>query len=398
MFRIDRAKILLVAAVSVVPLVALVSVCHLTPMAPKAYDFGRASTLPGYGALAWNGARFGFAWSGTAESGPAVYFQPIADIGTPIGSPTIAYEYGQTPNHGSYIELVWNGEEFGLFWRCDLHWGISFVPISSDGQVLGDVTRVATPGRLTTKHLTYDATWTGTEYGVAWYYTGSGDIEGGSVMLTRLSATGELLGESTLGHFSYFGGPNRPVLAGHGSNYAVCWVANVNTLFVRIVDGDNENAGSWSIPFDLGCNCIDVAWSGQSYNVIWEELGEISYVLLGSDGHQHQNVVNLLKGDSPSLVWNGHEFAIAWYGYSCWPMCPGMMHCGGELDFTRFSASGQIIQSLALDGLVITVPSAPGIFWKNPGYAITYKRDYFDDNCDLVISPYLVKHSKSQSD
>jgi len=161
--------------------------------------FGDPVLFPRQGSMAWDGTNYAIAWGADIDSGRVVYFQLFTESGTPVGNPLSVYEYGNSIYFGYFIQLIWTGQEYAAFWRCGSLYGVSMARISREGLLIDGPREIVTPTRLSNSRLDYEVTWTGTEFGVAWYDRGPFDTVGGSVKLTRVGSSGSPVGTFDFG-------------------------------------------------------------------------------------------------------------------------------------------------------------------------------------------------------
>jgi cysteine-rich repeat protein len=77
------------------------------------------------------------------------------------------------PHQYSDVELVWNGNGFGLFYN-DAGWGIVFLRLDFDGKPMGEPRLIEADDRV----LSLAADWDGTQFGLGWTSRGDGSARG----------------------------------------------------------------------------------------------------------------------------------------------------------------------------------------------------------------------------
>lgn len=351
--------------------------------------FGDPVQFPNHGPMVWDGANYAIAWGADDGAGPVVHFQQFSAAGTPIGSPLAVYEYGASFHFGYFIQLVWTGEEYAVFWRCGVKYSISMARISRDGQLAGGPYQITTPSRLSNTRLDYEVAWTGTEFGVAWYDKGPSDTVGGSVKLTRVGSGGSVVGELDYGHYEYFGGPNKPAIAGSGDGFAVCWVADISRLLAAstVGGGPNELANLSST-----CMEIELVSVGADYGLIWTSAtGDLSLLLLDSSCAAKGAAIVVNDMSSPSVIWTGQEFVMSACDYEIYTICASMWRWGDDIHFVRFDKTGTVLQDTCID----IAAEYPCLVWRNPGYAVGYWKELIDyQSCGTTGYTFALKESK----
>ena len=255
--------------------------------------------------LAWTGTAWAVAWSDARND--EIYFRRLTAAGELLGD-----EVRVTAAAGLSGEpaLLWTGSAFGLAWtdRRDGNAEIYFAQLEPDGSSRGVAARLTTSAGVTS-HQPH-ATWTGTEFGVAWC---EDDGSGGDVHFTRVSGGLEVPGAE------------RALVVG---------------------------AGEQSAP--------RIVWNGDGYGLAWFERvlssREIYFRRFGRDGAAvgptpYEFGMMSTTGLAPpmALAWRSSmgEFVLAWadpvHTFSAGEC--GARPCGTETYFARIRRDGEIIDS-----------------------------------------------------
>ena len=114
--------------------------------------------------LIWDGSNLSLVWTGNATDNDEIYLTRIDESGVEIG---VEIQLTNTADRSRYPAIVWNGNEYGLFWQ----------EISSTSQ-LDYFTRFGRDGRRLSPDIPFSFSqyhddrlsliWTGHEYILAW--------------------------------------------------------------------------------------------------------------------------------------------------------------------------------------------------------------------------------------
>lgn len=216
--------------------------------------------------LVWTGSEFAVAWVDFRHDNYEIYFTRISPKGEKIGSDI---RITKNPSDSEYASLVWTGSEFGLTWRdyWDENWYVHFTRISSTGKTIGSTVRVSDEGN---ESLLPSLVWTGSEFAVAWQ---SRKDEKDGIYFTRISSVGKRIG-SHIKISNEAKRTRRPSLVWTGSEFAVVW--------------EEKKHGNWEIYI------AKVSSTGARTG------GSIRVTNTATDS------------ETPSLVWTGYEFGVAW--------------------------------------------------------------------------------------
>lgn len=279
-----------------------------------------ATALSIHPSLSWNGSQFGFIWYDGRSSTDEILFRRVSPIGELIGSeiPVTSDGYSRDPS------LAWTGSGYGTTWYDDRNgnWEIFFALISQEGAPLTTNIRVTND---TSNSRSPSIVWTGSEFGVTWYGDRDGNDE---IYFRRISNIGDLVED-----------------------------------LVRVSSGD-ENSHYPSL-----------VWTGSEYGIAWHDFrdgnGEIYFARLSEIGALMASDIRITNdsanSSSPSLVWNGSEFAFSW--------SDDRFDANSEIFFRRMAGDGSLID----DELRITGAFGnsehPSLAWTGSEYGFTWDDD-----------------------
>ena len=178
----------------------------------------------GYPQLVSGNNEWGTVWIDDRESDLELYFALINYAGKRIGN-----EIKLTDNSVDDLTpaLVWNGEDYGVFWSYDRS-QIFFTRINGQGKkILNDVS-IEVSSRGYAIHVS--AVWNGEEYGVVWWDVRDAPAcipQGtrGRAFFARVNNSGQMIG-SEIPVSDAFSNPwqdYKPLIVWDGENYAVFW-------------------------------------------------------------------------------------------------------------------------------------------------------------------------------
>jgi hypothetical protein len=173
-----------------------------------------------------------------------------------------------TGHLGRPPSVSWTGSEFGVVWEGSYSsWAadITFARISSTGELVGS------PLRLTdgTDSWNPQLQWTGSEFGVAWFF-------GDEIYFMRLDALGGRSSEPIMVSHVYIEYSEILDVAWTGSEFGIVWMEGLDmdsTIGFGLVDQFGQKKGS-SIQVTEERNSIyapDLAWSGSEFGVVWTD-------------------------------------------------------------------------------------------------------------------------------
>ena len=340
----------------------------------------RVTSSPGAGwspSLVWTGSGYGVAWRDDRDGNNEIYFARLGTAGVKVGDDV---RVTSSSGSSSYPSLVWTGSGFGVGWE-EYHEGdyeIYFARLTADGEKVGGdmmVTSSSSSGRDPS------LAWTGSGYGVAWH-------SAYCIYFDRLTEDGVEAGDDVWVDFPS-GSALYPSLVWTGSGYGVAWQDdrhfNWEIYFARLTEdgvkvGDDMRVTSspgWSFDPSL-------VWIGSGYGVAWsddrDENREIYFARLGAAGVKVGADVRVTSSsgsrNDPSLVWTGSEYGVAWQDNR---------DGNTEIYFARLSEDGV---KLGDDVRVTSSPGAsfsPSLVWTGSEYGVAWSDDR-DGNEDIYFA------------
>ena len=245
------------------------------------------------------------------------------------------------------------------------------------------------PGRLGSTTLLSDVdagtsavAWTGSEFAVVWSDGRDGSPE---LYFARFDTSGNKIGadvQLTSGSIA-----RAPSLVWNGSEFGLAYqidAASVEIWFVRL-DTAGAAIGSATQISDSPDNSFvpSLVWNGSEYAVAWEDYrhgdSEIYFARIDSTGAQIGSDVRITNAtdDSwePVLVWNGTEYAIAWYDF----------RTSSQIFFTRVDSLGAEIG----DDIAVTSDTGwaqtPSMVWNGTRYGLSWE-DYRNGNPEIYFA------------
>jgi hypothetical protein len=176
--------------------------------------------------------------------------------------------------------------------------------------------------------------WTGSEFGVAWWNTGSREAPKAELYLTRIDARGSLIGEPTLAneHEDNTGPGYTVSMAWTGSEFGLTWntpyddgvsyltfieFSRVSAMGLKI----GEDVAVAGDPTDLSSAYYSptLVWTGSRYGIAYFSDSELHFSLLDSEGRRIGEDVRItsrpelgIEDNYPSLEWTGSGFGLTW--------------------------------------------------------------------------------------
>lgn len=214
---------------------------------------------------------------------------------------------------GGQPALAWTGSGYGTAWREGAQ--IGFVRLDEAGEVVEPFSRTAG-----TSAGSPDVVWTGDQYAVAWEDGRNGRDE---IYFARFDSGGVQLGPDVRVTDAP-GFKGFPSLVWTGSEFAVAWSDQRSQQYVwevyftridgtgvelgddlRLTDDDGITSGSPSL-----------TWNGSEFAVAWSESGPdaaIRFVRLDTTGVPIDDAVDVTRQAAPSsLTWTGSGYAMVW--------------------------------------------------------------------------------------
>ncbi len=200
--------------------------------------------------MVWNGSEY-------AVVTDAFLFYRIDAAGNQIGQPVDLGITGVFP----YPDLAWNGTGYGLVYARGVPY---FQRVDVNGALVGGEIALSSDVAHNPSIV-----WTGSEYGVAWDYTSSGD----GIRFVRLDANGAVQGTETT-VTSTAGRSAFPVVRWTGQEYGVAWQDDrygLDYIFFRRLTAAGANIGTVLRAMDpASTDARDPAlvWNGTDYGVV----------------------------------------------------------------------------------------------------------------------------------
>ena len=218
-----------------------------------------------------------------------------------------------------------------------------------------------------------DLVWTGTRYGVAW----ADQRDGTDVLFGLLGSGGREIGTPTTVSDSP-GGATDPALVWTGNGFGVAWYdsrfQNEGTYFALLdADGNKLTGDIFAGPLFFPTVGPAVAWSGNSFGVLWFAGNRLDFRKLQPDGTLATYVVPVIdtpgtRSGTPCLEWTGDSYAILYrqeVASNDW-----------SLFFTRIDADG--VQLMTPVQLSATIDQDASCVWADDGLALVWERDSDD--------------------
>ena len=270
--------------------------------------------------LVWTGSEYGLTWCDDRNGDMDLYFTRLSATGKKTGGDV---RVTLLTTNSSYPSLVWTGSEYGVAWTegGPAGSGIRFARLDSLGAMIGSDfwLSVANPFVATQA----SAVWTGTEYGVAWHDDRAGLIN--EVYFARVSSLGVEIGsEVRISDFDS-SGSRYPSLVWNGSEYGVAWAdsrgSNEDIYFCTIDAAGNPDSDVRISSQGDDNTQPSLAWSGAEYGLTWTYMlvpteRELRFARLDLDGTilggTSGTTIATTFSQSPSLVWSGDRYGVAW--------------------------------------------------------------------------------------
>jgi hypothetical protein len=334
------------------------------PVASGATNSDRPSVV-------WDGAAYGMVWSDDRNGNRDIYFSRVAADGTVLVSPTrITTDSGAS----TYPSLAWTGTEYGVTWQDSrtTTYDIYFARISASGAKIGADVQITSDASWSNEP---SLVWTGSEYGVAWF---DGRSTSSDIYFARISATGAKLG-SDVQITSDAGTSEFPSLAWAGTEYGVIWQDSRTTVydlyFARISAAGAKVGTDIQITNDATSSFSpSMVWSGTEYGVAWNDnrstLQDIYFARVTMAGAKIGTDVQITSDASYSyqtaIAWTGSEYGIAWRD---------MRDGNYEIYMGRVSAAGAKVSTevrLSTEG---GASMNPALAFGTLGYGVAYDLD-----------------------
>ncbi len=217
--------------------------------------------------------------------------------------------------------------------------------------------------------------WNGAEYALAW---DDYRVEPWSqVFFNRIGRDGVPVGPdvqvTAVDDFTAY-----PSLAATGSGYLAAWedyrAGDAIEIFDAVLDATgSRTTAETRVTVSLPASRVPLAsWNGREFGVLWEDSRhgprELYLGRIDRDGRKAGDEVRLTDSASesavPSMVWNGSEYAVAWYDDR---------NGNGDIYFARFDETGNRIGA---EVRVTNDPASsvwPTLAWTGSGYGVAWE-------------------------
>jgi hypothetical protein len=285
-----------------------------------------------YSSLVWTGTGYGVAWEDWRDSDEEIYFVGLDANGTRQFANDLRISNAVGTSRGP--SLVWNpvNAEYGLGWE---DWRIDPTPFSGNSEIYfnrissGGV-KIGVNDTRCTNAVSFSEypsmVWANARYGIAWT-----DMRGaGSALYFKtISSTGATIKDDTI--ISAHTSASDACLAWTGIEYGVTWFDDSGTpgvwgLLFRRIDANGNPLGSEIIiatNSGPGSGTPRLVWNGNNneYGVAWagsvSSNMEICFARINASGAQIGSNIRITNDPgsslSPSLVWTGTEYGVAWF-------------------------------------------------------------------------------------
>ncbi len=312
--------------------------------------------------IVWNGSSHLLTWVRDAASGKEVRSVRLDTAASRLTADDVVLT--GVPEE---FRLFWNGVEHLAAWKDAA--GLHALPIESTG-ALQTVRTLSTRAQLSPSAISFD----GTSFWAAW---SEARFRESDLYLARVDASGASMPpEGTM----VSGIPSReqePAAASSGNGWLAVWtdyrLGPENVYASRIsatgVPLDGEGFLVSRLPLGDLSRSAQVAWSGQSYLVVWERKPkdssslEIAAARVSADGQliDARPLVVTQAGRSPGVVWNGTSFFVVWSK-------------GLSIEGARLSPSGELLDSapILISRSTHQILERPSVAWSGKVYLVTW--------------------------
>ena len=326
--------------------------------------------------IVWTGRDFGMVWSDPRDGDSELYFTRINP-----DEPGTATNVRVTDSIGlsTNPSLVWTGSVYGLTWNDDRdgNFEIYFARLDGDGNIIGSAVRVTDdPDSSAGPSIV----WTGTEFGVVWSDYRDGGSSDSEIYFARLDRFGRKLGVdmrvTTAGLRS-----STPSLVWTGEEYGAAWNdqrdGNWEVYFTRFDSDGNRPPGYRDLRLtmtDEGSYSPSLVWTGSEFGVAWHDqfVGnyQVYFARIYPDGTRGSDNIRVTDtrvhygASYSSLVWNGSGYALSWMDTRD--------HRYQELYFAFINAEGRLLGSdlrVTMSGYGV---SQPALAWSGAEYGIVW--------------------------
>jgi len=319
------------------------------------------------------------------------------------GDVRITEGLGERPDR---VSLVWTGREYALAWPASREDGgsdIYFTRLTEEGEKVGDDVRITDGTQWSSRP---SLVWTGSELGLA-YEGDHTDRFRVPITFVRLSEEGTRIGEAVRIHVASDDADfaSEPSLVWTGSELGLAWVRRgrdphgPHVHFIRLSEegvllGD---AVMVALDYERETWSPSLVWTGTEYGVAFlggsgvDLWSDVYFARFSAEGIQMGGHVGVIERaphqhtSAPSLVWTGTELGVA-AADSVLYDCPAP--CYREHIFlSRISAEGmEIGDEVRIDDA--STPSRfsqPSLVWTGTEYGVTWY-DRRHDNTEIYFA------------
>ncbi|MFH1438207.1 MAG: hypothetical protein ABIJ56_21040 [Pseudomonadota bacterium] len=320
--------------------------------------------------LAFTGSEFGVVWNDTRDGNHEVYFARVSLDGEKIGSDVrMTFDTGTSTRQS----LAFSGSVFGLAWqdmRSASGMNVYFTRISTTGDKLdGDIQISSEDDSLGARYPDIAATESG--FGMAWVRNGPRDLH-----LTRLSRGGAILGSSIVAPDGVARNLWAvPSLVYTGTGFGVSWVdesnENKELYFAAMGNTGTLVTSPVRVTFEGNSWMPSLVYASGEYGLAWlddrDGNGEIYVVRLDEDGAKVGTDTRVTEDEAastfPSAAYSGYEYAIAWVDER---------DLNPELYFTRLAGDGTKMGGDARLTATAGNSESPSLLYTGSEYAMAW--------------------------
>jgi hypothetical protein len=329
--------------------------------------------------LVWSGSEYALAWTDNRDGNDEIYFARLDASGAKIGGDV---RVTNQPAPSESPVLAWSGSRYGLAWYDSqtAGTGIYMTMLDRTGSKLYPELRIDT-APSGSGPAPSSLVWNGTDFGLAWDDNRSGNAE---IYFTRVDAARTKVGPDvrvTNDPGSSYGA----ILVWTGGQYGVTWVSDpgdgTRTVHFIGLTPAGVRIGA-ATPVAVGfSDAPATAWTGEEFGVAWDfraspaVRSDVFFGRLDASGAKQGVDIQVtdtpLGSGTPSIVWTGAEYGVAW----------GETQAGNsQLDEIHFARIGCHCVDQDGDGYTSCVDCNDANPLIHPGAAEVCNG--VDDNCD----------------
>ena len=276
-------------------------------------------------------------------------------------------------SHYFKSSLLWTGSLYGVTWHDDREGNLElyFSQLYADGHERGAATRIT---RNRANSWDPSLAWTGSEYGVAWWNERYSSSDG-EVYFARIDAQGLKLGYEVI--LTNGWNVREPSLAWSGSEFGLAWSdmrgGNYELYFARMGMDGQKLGQDVRITHDADTShSPSLVWTGSAYAMAWGDWRdglnpEVYFILLDPAGGRLGPERRITWHDElalhPSLVWTGSGFGLSW---------DDSRHGNYEIYFTRLGPDGVPLGSETRISRGEGVSQYPSLVWTGREYGMAW--------------------------